>query len=64
MSRRTPQKALTEEDRDRQRSRASRFKYRRQFALTILCSDEDDQRALFASLTKRLPKRHIRVVVS
>lgn len=55
---------LTEEDRNRQRSRASRFKYKKQFALTILCDDETDQKSLFAELSKRHPTRKIRVVVS
>ncbi|GAA5482071.1 hypothetical protein [Haloferula sargassicola] len=55
---------LTEEDRNRQRSRASRFRYKKQFALTILCDDEPDQERLFKRLTKQHPKRNIRVVVS
>lgn len=64
MSRFTEPVPLTEEDRSRQRKRASRFKYRKQFALTILCDDETDQKRLFAVLTKDHPERNIRVVVS
>lgn len=55
---------LQEADRVRAKRTAAAFRYRRQFALTIVCEDEADQEQLHAALVKRYPKRRIRVVVS
>lgn len=55
---------ISRADRAVQRSRAAKFRYRPQHALTIECRDEADQRALFSELADRLQGRRIRVVIA
>ena len=60
----TTEPPLNKSDRDREKTRAAKFRYKPCFALTIECADETDQQGLYKSLASRLQGRRIRVVVA